>query len=72
MDLQNLTSEATELHQDALEATRVSDLCARAAGQRLVEIRDGMTRRDWLRWLDGECPMPKVVVGQYIRAALDA
>ena len=63
MDLPTLTDDVVDSHRDALEAAWVSELCATAAGQRVIEIRRALGVKRWHAWLNDECPIPKGTVG---------
>ena len=69
MALDEITTDFLDSHRDALDAARVSQLCAKAAGQRLIEIRRSLGVKRWHAWLNGECLIAKGTVGHYIRAA---
>ena len=42
VELSTITEDIIDPHRDAVEAARVSQLCAKAAGKRLIEIRRGL------------------------------
>lgn len=71
--LERLAAEVRELHLDALEAARVAELCALAAGQRLLELRGSMRAIDWHKWVRSDgCPLPHGVLARYLAAARES
>ena len=59
MDLSTITHDVIDSHRDALEAARVSQLCAKAAGKRLIEIRRSLGVKAWNVWLNRGGPAPQ-------------
>ena len=66
MDLPTLTDDVVDSHRDAIEAARVSQLCAKAAGRRLIETRRSLGVKNWNAWLRGDSPPSKSAVNHYL------